>query len=163
MKQPSLESSTRRCFWGRLRQAVRQVLHEDEDGGVLPLDEIDPKSGKVVLEVLKDKHPKMRDPDLGIEDGAFEEYEELPEPIPLCISVETVEKVASKLSGAAGTSGTDAIDARNLLLRFGSASEKLRRELAKWAEWLSNGHPPWAAYRALMACRLVALDKCPGV
>ena len=23
--------------------------------------------------------------------------------------------------------------------------------------------PPWAAYRALMACRLVALDKLPGV
>ena len=23
--------------------------------------------------------------------------------------------------------------------------------------------PPWAAYRALMACRIVALDKSPGV
>ncbi len=30
-------------------------------------------------------------------------------------------------------------------------------------EWLSNESPPWAAYRALMSQRLVALDKQPGV
>jgi hypothetical protein len=39
----------------------------------------------------------------------------------------------------------------------------LREELAAFGEWLANGHPPWAAYRAFMACRLVALDKGPGV
>ena len=31
------------------------------------------------------------------------------------------------------------------------------------ADWMANSSPPWAAYRALMACRLVALDKRPGV
>jgi hypothetical protein len=30
-------------------------------------------------------------------------------------------------------------------------------------EWLSNESPPWAAYRALMCRRLVALDKQPRV
>jgi hypothetical protein len=36
-----------------------------------------------------------------------------------------------------------------------------------WGSWLANESPPWAAYRAMMACRLVALewmflkdDKC---
>ena len=29
--------------------------------------------------------------------------------------------------------------------------------------WLANGTPPFAAYRALMACRLIPLDKQPGV
>eukprot|EP00957_Ditylum_brightwellii_P158547 12068446-Ditylum_brightwellii.AAC.1 len=38
----------------------------------------------------------------------------------------------------------------------------MRDEMADWADWLGNGSPPWAAYRALMACCLVALDKCPG-
>ena len=38
----------------------------------------------------------------------------------------------------------------------------LRLEMARWTEWLANEHPPWAAYRAVMACRLVALDKQPG-
>ena len=28
---------------------------------------------------------------------------------------------------------------------------------------MDNSSPPWAAYRALIACRLVALDKSPGV
>ena len=28
---------------------------------------------------------------------------------------------------------------------------------------MDNSSPPWAAYCALMACRLVALDKRPGV
>ena len=28
---------------------------------------------------------------------------------------------------------------------------------------MANSLPPWAAYRAIMACRLVVLDKRPGV
>ena len=28
---------------------------------------------------------------------------------------------------------------------------------------MANFPPPWDAYRALMACRLLALDKIPGV
>jgi hypothetical protein len=35
--------------------------------------------------------------------------------------------------------------------------------LAGLAKWLGNGHLPWAAYRVLIACRLVVLDKSPGV
>jgi hypothetical protein len=30
-------------------------------------------------------------------------------------------------------------------------------------DWLANYSPPWAAFRALKAGRLVALDKCPGI
>ena len=32
-----------------------------------------------------------------------------------------------------------------------------------WTDRLTNDSPPWAAYCAIMAARLVALDKCPGV
>ena len=32
-----------------------------------------------------------------------------------------------------------------------------------FVEWLGNGRPPWATYRALMSGRLIALDKQPGI
>ena len=57
----------------------------------------------------------------------------------------------------------EAIELRTFLLRFGCASEELRVVVARLAEWMTNSYPPWAAYRALMACRLVVLDKRPGV
>ena len=52
---------------------------------------------------------------------------------------------------------------RNWLLHFGCASEELRVVVSSLADWMANSPPPWAAYRALMACHLVALDKRPGV
>ena len=55
------------------------------------------------------------------------------------------------------------MELRNWLLRFGCASEELRFVVAILADWMANSFPSWAAYRALMACRLVALDKSPGV
>jgi hypothetical protein len=79
------------------------------------------------------------------------------------ITADLVKDVASRLSGGAGPGGTDAVDLKNWLLRFGEESELLRTSLARLAEWLANEHPPWVAYRALMACRLVALDKSLGV
>ena len=42
-------------------------------------------------------------------------------------------------------------------------SEELRVVFAKQEDWMANSSPPWAAYHALMACCLVALDKNQGV
>ena len=35
--------------------------------------------------------------------------------------------------------------------------------IARLAKWLSNDNPPSAAYSALMAGRLIALEKNPGI
>ena len=76
------------------------------------------------------------------------------------VTVDTVEKVASRLHGGAGPSGTDAVDLCNWLLTIWSGvGNALREEMAQLTNWLTNNQPSWAAYRALMACRLVALDK----
>jgi hypothetical protein len=74
-----------------------------------------------------------------------------------------VEKVSLSLSGSAGPGWTNAVDLWDWLLRFGKESDAFWEEMAAWASWLANSNPPWAAYRAFMACRLVALDKQPGV
>ena len=72
----------------------------------------------------------MRDVNLGQEHGAFKPYPSTPDSIHLSITAEVVEKVAGKLSGAVGPGGTDAMDLANMLLCYGSASEKLCNELA---------------------------------
>jgi hypothetical protein len=87
----------------------------------------------------------------------------IPDPPPIDITLATIEKVATRLSGAPGPSGVDAVDLQNWLLRYGNESSALQEELAEWASSLANQHPPWAAYRALMACQPVALDKEPGM
>ena len=56
------------------------------------------------------------------------------------------------------------IKLRNWILCLGCASEELRVVVTRLSDWMATPPPPpWAAYRALMACRLVALDKRPGV
>jgi hypothetical protein len=150
---------------GRIRSAVRTLTSRDQ-GGVLQPDDKCTKTGRPVLDVLRSKHPLMRDPAPDLTDrdrGSFEPYSSLPEAVAIEITGDVVEKVALKLSGAAGPGGTDAVDLRNWLLRFGAESEHLRDALASITEWLANDSPPWAAYRGLMACRLIALDKSPGV
>jgi hypothetical protein len=166
---PDAEAAARsfnsKVLSGRLRSAVRSLTQQDQ-GGVLQPDDLCSKTGKPVLAVLRSKHPKMRDPQPDMTDpdrGSFEPYDEVPEPIPLVISGDVVEQVASRLSGGAGPGGSDAVDLRNWLLRFGAESEALRDALADICTMMANSSPSWAAYRALMACRLVALDKCPGV
>ena len=152
---------------GKLRQAVRWATNR-EGGGCLLLDDQCTKTRRTVAEVIWEKHPDMRVPPMENPPcAAFEEYREVPETVPLDFTEDDVMWVASKLSGAAG-------ELRNWLLCFGCASEDLRVVVARLYDWMVNPPPPagtrhssppplWAAYRALMACRLVALDKMPGV
>ena len=95
--------------------------------------------------------------------AAFGEYGEVPKTVPFDFTEYDVNWVASKLSGAVGVLGAEAIELRNWLLRFGCLSEDLRAVVARLDYWMANYSPTWAAYCTLMACRLVALDKRPGV
>jgi hypothetical protein len=56
--------------------------------------------------------------------------------------------VATRLSATTGPSGGDAVNMQNWILRYGKESSALREELAEWASWLANQHPPWAEYRS---------------
>ena len=143
---------------GKLRAAVRYIT-DREGGGIMTPDDIDDKSGLSVIDALKEKHPKMRDPG----PAAMPAYDELPAFVDLDITADTVRAVAEKMSGGAGLGGIDACALKLMLLQHGGASQALRSSAAKFASWLSNSHPPWAAYRAFQWSRLVALAKNPGI
>ena len=67
------------------------------------------------------------------------------------ITDDTVTAVAGRLSGGAGPGSTDSVSLQHWLLRLGAASAEFRRIVGDFVEWLGNGRPPWAVYRALMS------------
>ena len=71
--------------------------------------------------------------------------------------------VAFNISGAVGVLGAEAVEPNNWILCFGCVSKEFRVVVANLVNWMADSSPPWAAYRALMACHLIALDKRPGV
>ena len=68
-----------------------------------------------------------------------------------------------RLKGSGGPGGTDYAAMQNWLLRYGHIGEQLREAISTLTEWIANNIVPFEAIRALVANRLVALDKCPGV
>ena len=146
---------------GKLRAAVRMVTDRDP-GGLFKPDDKCSKTGRPVIEVLREKHPEARVPseeDFDLHPGGPECFESPP----IYCYEENVAKVAARLSGGAGPCGVDGIMLKNWMLRHGAHSENLRAEIAHWVCWLSNGSPPYAAYRALNTVRELAADKRPGV
>ena len=143
---------------GKIRAAVRFATLRGE-GGVLKATDVDSKTGKPVLEVLQSKHPPAVIPPV----EELEDYEVVPDMLELDITADTVTEVAAKLSGAGGPGGVDAIALQQWLLKYGVQNHSLREAVAEFTRWMANDTPPWAAIRALMANRLMALDKCPGV
>ena len=74
--------------------------------------------------------------------ASFEEYEDIPETVPLDFTEDDVTWVASKLSGAAGALGAEAMELHNWLLRFGCASEEFRVVVSRLDDWMANSSPP---------------------
>ena len=112
------------------------------------------------MEVLLTKHPGSWTPTAASLDSYLGRPLEL---IPVDITKDTVTVVAGRLSVGAVPGGTDSVSLQHWLLRFGAASADLRWNVGYFVEWLGNEWTPWAAYRALMSFRLIALDKQPGI
>ncbi len=146
---------------GKVRAAVRMVTNQDVGGAYRPFD-TDSKSGRPVIDVLHEKHPDTRVP----LEWDFDEHPGAPdclELMPVYCYKECVAKAAACLSGSAGLCGIEADMLKNWLLHHGAQSKRLRDVMAMWVDWLSNGSPPYAVYRAVNTVRTVALDKCPGL
>ena len=126
---------------------VRAVTNCDP-GGLYAPDNICTKTGRWVLDVLRENHPDAHIP----KECAFDSYAnsaELLEVMPIACYEEQISLRAAHLSGGAGTCGVDGTTLKEWLLRHEVSSERLREEIAHWVVWLSNDSPHFAAYRAV--------------
>ena len=74
-----------------------------------------------------------------------------------------IRSTALRTSGAAGPSGLDAHAWRRLCTAFKASSSSLCHSLANVTKRLCTSHVDPEAVSPLLANRLIALDKCPGV
>ena len=119
---------------GKMREAVRMATTRDGDGLLHP-DSTDAKSGKPVVEVLRDKYPEIRIPDASADEVmAFKPYPVVPAPLPLNSSETATARIAKNLSGGAGPDSIDSQDLEGWLLYHKKASQALQEELAAWVE-----------------------------
>jgi hypothetical protein len=67
------------------------------------------------------------------------------------------------MSGSAGPSGLDTFSWKRFILSFGQASNDLSKAVACMCRRICTEYVDPIAIEALTSCRLIALDKCPGV
>ena len=150
---------------GNVRAAVRWVTERAGGGLLQPTDSVEynhPQLGvisKTVLDVLHLKHPDPGIPPASI----LPSFDNLPYLEDVEITGAHIQSVACHLQGGAGPGGCDVSHWRDVLLRFGSSSARLRDTVAAVCRRLCNTITPWEDICALVACRLIALNKCPGV
>ena len=89
-----------------------------------------------------------------------------PEPHPVMFEVidgQLIHNTVLKMDGAAGPSGLDAAAWKCMCTSFKIASVDLCESLVSTTRRLCLEYVDPSGISALVACRLIALDKCPGV
>ena len=79
------------------------------------------------------------------------------------INGQTIRDTILRMDGAAGPSGLDAASWKRLCTSFKGASTDLCESLAATAKRICTCYVDPSGLSAFVACRLIALDKCPGV
>ena len=74
-----------------------------------------------------------------------------------------IRSVALRVQGAAGPSGLDAACWRQMCTAFHGESDQLCEAMAKLPVRINTTYVDPEGLTSFVACRLIALDKCPGV
>jgi hypothetical protein len=158
---------------GKTRQAVRLISSANKGGllnidSPIPVGENENENGdiewKTTREVLLEKHPHARPPVAETLLTATDIDELCHDPIIFeRITGEAIKIAANNTQGAAGPSGVDAYAWRRFCSSFKSASVDLCNALAGVARRLCTSPVNSEGLSAFVACRLIPLDKNPGV
>ena len=150
-------------FEGKVTAATK-LLNNMNVGQRLHLDTTINVNGnsKTVRDVLIEKHPKAQvlDPTTILDVSP----PSLPHPVLYeQINGSLIHSIALKMNGAAGPSGLDAAAWKRLLSSFKNHSRDLCDAISSMTRRLCTEYVDPSALSAFTACRLIALDKNPGV
>ena len=151
-------------FHGKVKEAIR-LLSTKEKGAPLNIHSAVSSSNPhhTVLHELQDKHPpgKNASPEALIQSSSSAplSHPVIFDQIQGC----TIRSAALNTNGAAGPSGLDAAAWRRLCTSFHKASNNLCNSLALVAKKLCTTFVDPNCLSPFTACRLIALDKSPGV
>ena len=101
---------------GRISEAVNTVVDTDR-GRLYQPEDVCSKTGRMVIDILREKHPEVTVPP----DEHFDAYdaaEELLESMPVYCYAKTVAKAVAKLQGASGPCGVDRLILKSWCLRY---------------------------------------------
>ena len=154
---------------GRVRAALR-LLAKDGQTGLLKLDQVigaaEGSTGKTVKEILEEKHPDANQAygDTILSRSNNELHQDDFHPILFeSIDAEVIRNSALRTQGAAEPSGAGAMLWRRFCTAFGLKSNDLCSALAACAWRICTTYVDPSSLMAYTACRLIPLDKCPGV
>lgn len=146
---------------GKVRAALR-ILTDSNGSGILPLDKVvDEDTLETVCDVLLKKHPPKQPRKLS---SLIEPDSPPPEPHPVMFQVingQLIRSTVLKMDVAAGPSGLDAAAWKRMCTSFRMVSADICESLAGMARQLCSEYVDPSGISALVACQLIALDKCP--
>ena len=140
---------------GEINSALK-LLSDNMQNGILPLD-------TSTLNLLKEKHPPPEDPD------PLYTLDDIPKKVHHIrfesITAESIKTAAAKTKGGSGPSGLDAVGWRRILTSksFGKSNDDLCTALARMSKKLCSSTENSDSLEAFLACRLIPLDKNPGL
>ena len=150
-------------FMGKYKAAL-DLLFREEKGGILHLDDLvnpDDPISPTVRDTLVHKHP-VRQPVC----NSCIVPEEPQDPHPVIfesLDANAIHSAALRVNGAAGPSGLDSHAWRCLCTSRKGASRDLCAALASVAVRVCTSYVHPSSIAPLLACRLIALDKHPGL
>ena len=161
---------SRLMLLGKVREANNFITRKSSSG-LLKLDDLVPTTsdeGKTsmvtTLQLLKEKHPPAKTP---TEDILLSNHPESSNTavnfIFESLDASSIRDSALSTKGSAGPSGLDATIWKRMCTSFKSASNNLCSSLAGVGKRICTSVVSSEGISAFVACRLVPLNKCPGV
>ena len=166
--QRSLKSSTNNKNISKISEKFAIEMQKGNINGALKLLTNNMQNGILPLNDKTIAALRMKHPDALPADPAIILPDEIPAVHPIryeSINTEEIRKAALKTKGGSGPSGMDAEGWRRILTSksFGDSSSDLCKAIAYFTRKLCSERAPSESIEALLACRLIPLDKNPGI